>query len=182
MVVIRKIRLFVALLALSCSQQSAFANDSLKCASQDLTWVASEKTLHIRNNAECFLGDLYKAFPDVGIVEPINEIENAWVLNGNILLKDGARLNIYGSKAGGKTDLLRIASSPTEFFSIVAEWGHIEIRNTTITSWDASLKGPAEIYDDGRAYIKVRSILADDGTALESEMNILDSEVSYLGV
>jgi parallel beta-helix repeat protein len=67
--------------------------------------------------------------------------------------------------------------------SVTANWGTLDIESTKITSWDAAVGGPdTEFQTFGRAFVRVRSSLDADGvTALESRMDIVDSEVSFLG-
>jgi len=84
-------------------------------------------------------------------------------------------------------DQLRLQSNNSgdtnQFVFIKADWGSIGIRGTSITSWDDAVNGPdTEYATNGRAYIAVRSRLGVDGTTpMESRMDIIDSDIGYLG-
>ena len=59
--------------------------------------------------------------------------------------------------------------------------GKISIKDTAITSWDASIDGPDERLA-GRAYIAALSGENSAGTkSWSSRMDVEDSEISYLG-
>lgn len=110
-----------------------------------------------------------------------------WHLRANLYLEEGAKLLLYGTKLGGDVNQLRMQSNntgaPFEFVNITADWGIIDIRSTSITSWDDAANGPdTEQIVFRRAFIRIRSTLDTNGvTANESRMDILDSDVGYLG-
>lgn len=54
--------------------------------------------------------------------------------------------------------------------------------DTAITSWDSSIDGPDERLE-GRAYIAALSAESSNGNGIvyTSRMDVLDSEISYLG-
>ncbi|MEJ7636810.1 MAG: right-handed parallel beta-helix repeat-containing protein, partial [Singulisphaera sp.] len=103
----------------------------------------------------------------------------------NILLKEGATLNLHGTNAGGDVNALRLKSDntgPDTFVTVRAIYGEIDIRSTEITSWDSAAAGPDLNTDNGRAFLAVRSYLAPDGvTPLQSRMDIFSSDIGYLG-
>ena len=110
-----------------------------------------------------------------------------WLLSANLLLTNGASLRLHGSRARGDVDELRLRSDnrpgPHAFVSVTADHGAIDIRATRITSWDTAAGGPdREHASYGRAFIRARSRMRSVVlTRLESRMDILDSEVQYLG-
>lgn len=113
-----------------------------------------------------------------------------WHLRCDIMLTNGARLVLHGTKIGGDVNELRLQSNnePTDQYetnivSITADWGSIDIRSTLITTWDDEVNGPDTEYTTfKRSFIRVRSYLDDDFvTPHESRMDIIDSEISHLG-
>src|SRR6185369_9793680 len=68
------------------------------------------------------------------------------------------------------------------FVSITADHGWVDIRSTRVISWDTHAQRPDTDPDNGRAFIRVRSRLATMNLVpLQSRMDIIDSEVAYLG-
>src|SRR5438477_8131816 len=67
-----------------------------------------------------------------------------WHLRCDIVVTNGAKLILHGTKIGGDVNELRLQSnndpdsepSDTNIVSITADWGFIDIRSTFITSWD----------------------------------------------
>lgn len=110
-----------------------------------------------------------------------------WHLRANLYLSEGAKLVLYGTKIGGDCNELRLQSNNTgaanEYMNITADYGEIDIRSTTITSWDDAAQGPdTEFSAFRRAFIRIRSTLDTNGvTAHESRMDIQDSDIGYLG-
>jgi mannuronan 5-epimerase len=102
-------------------------------------------------------------------------------------MEHGARLVLHGTKIGGDVNELRLQSNnngeSNAFISVTADWGSIDIRSTKIFSWDDAVNGPdTESGALRRAFIRVRSSLAPDGvTPRESRMDVIDSEIGYLG-
>jgi parallel beta-helix repeat protein len=129
------------------------------------------------------LSDLKTALPKV----PLTQVSPAvWYLQANIEIEKGATLLLHGTKLGGDVNLLRLKSNNTfetnAYANITADWGQIDIRSTAITSWDEAVQGPdTECWTYGRAYIRVRSSLDDALVVHESRMDVIDSDVGYLG-
>jgi parallel beta-helix repeat protein len=116
----------------------------------------------------------------------VNHSTHTWYLGANIVLRKGATLVLHGTAIGGDTDELRLKSDHTTGTDsqvyISAEWGTIDIRNTTITSWDNAVNGPDRSSAFHRAFIQARSTRDADGvTADESRMNIANSDIGFLG-
>jgi hypothetical protein len=118
---------------------------------------------------------------------PLQRSGRTWLLGANLQLERGATLQLHGAAAGGDVDELRLKSDNTgaddAVVSITADYGELDIQATRITSWDSVAGAPdSEYAAHGRAFIRVRSRLADDGvTPLESRMDIVDAEIAYLG-
>jgi parallel beta-helix repeat protein len=110
-----------------------------------------------------------------------------WLLSANVLLTNGAILRLHGRRARGDVDELRLRSDnlpgPRAFVSLTADHGTLDIRATRVTSWDTAANEPdREHASYGRAFIRARSRMKSAVlTRLESRMDVIDSEVQYLG-
>lgn len=151
------------------------------CDDSNFRWANSSGNLYINGPVTCTLSDIVSINrPEVlELVDPENKV---WMLRANLRLEDGARLKLHGDEQDGDVNELRLAS-PGAFgnISVRADWGSIDIQSTRITSWNEATNLPDGDSSDGRAYIHVRSRLAEDGSAEESRMDIIDSEIRYLG-
>ncbi len=147
---------------------------------------STNQRIYVTGPGVATLSDIKSALPSVALTL-VDPDELVWHLGANIFIENGGRLNLHGSPLGGDVNELRIQSNnsdePHAFCWISADWGRVDIRSTRITSWDDEEDGPdTEYVMFGRAYIRVRSSLAPDGiTARESRMDIIDSDVGYLG-
>lgn len=151
------------------------------CDESNFRWAQSSGSLYVTGPVTCTLSDI----ASIGRPEALELVDSdnkVWMLRANLRLEDGARVNLHGDDEGGDVNELRLAS-PGSFGNISAraDWGTIDIRSTRITSWNETTGQPDTDSSDGRAYIHVRSRLADDGTPEESRMDIINSEISYLG-
>ncbi|MFM1769797.1 MAG: hypothetical protein RJA22_2326 [Verrucomicrobiota bacterium] len=146
-------------------------------------WSASSWRIYIDGPGTASLSDLKAAMPGSALDQVAPGV---WFLRANLYVTEGATLNLHGTKIGGDVNELRLLSDNTgesnSFVSITADYGNISIRNTKITSWDRAVNGPdLETASFRRAFIRARSSLGADGTRYESRMDILDSDVGYLG-
>src|SRR5881394_2545398 len=149
-------------------------------------WAATSNRIYVEGGGSATLSDIKAGLPNapLDLVDATNHI---WLLRANVQIRDGTTLVLHGSSGGGDVDLLRLqsnnSSASNSVVSVTADWGRIDIKNTHITSWDDAVNGPDTEYQTfGRAFVRVRSRLAADGvTALESRMDIVNSEISYLG-
>jgi len=149
-------------------------------------WSGVSQRIYITGPGDATLTQIKAALPEapLELVDPANRV---WYAGANILVERGARLMLYGPGTGGDVGELRLKSdnnlSSNAFVELRADWGHLDIRNTRITSWDSAVNGPdteSGIYR--RAYIRARSSLDPDGvTAHESRMDIINSDIGYLG-
>lgn len=175
--------LVVALLAAGLSGGRAQAGEPGACGRSNLRWASSSNTLYVSGAVICTLSDL-----DQHAAVPLSLVDaraRIWLLRANIVLQDGATLRLRGSRAGGDVNQLRLRSNDSSANDAVvfvrAEWGTIEIEATRVTSWDEHERRPDTSVSDRRAYLHVRSLVDSDGTPRQSRMDILHSDVGYLG-
>jgi parallel beta-helix repeat protein len=147
-------------------------------------WAASSSTMYIEGPGSAMLTDVKAALPKA----PLTQVApGVWHLRADLELSEGAKLLLHGTKIGGDVNELRLQSNnnanSNAFVRITADWGALDIRSTKITSWDDEVNGPdLEVWQFGRASIRVRSFLGDDQvTAFESRMDVIDSDIGYLG-
>jgi parallel beta-helix repeat protein len=142
-------------------------------------------TIFVRGPGLNTLSDIKKDLAHAPLIE-VDPAKHIWYLGANIELSEGATLLLHGHKIGGDTDELRLKSTHSKarssFVSISADWGTIDIADTEITSWNNTVNGPDKNPNAHRAFILARSALNADGvTPNESRMNIVNSDISYLG-
>jgi parallel beta-helix repeat protein len=147
-------------------------------------WSASSYRIYVTGPGTASLSDVKAAVPNA----PLTQVAPAvWHLRANLVVEQGAKLVLHGTKIGGDVNVLRLQSNNTTdtnaILYISVDYGTIDIRSTSITSWDDAVDGPDLEYDLlGRSHIRVRSSLDPDGvTAHESRMDIIDSDIGYLG-
>ncbi len=181
-------------------------SSSLANASPAL-WVAATNTIYI-SGITVTLSDIDALLPTAPLTL-VDAVNHVWKLDAKLMLLNGATLNLYGTEVGGDVDELRLKSNnvrladgseaPDNTIWIKAAYGNIDIRYTTITSWDDALNAPDanpgivpprdgdEGADNGgadhqRSYLAVRSFFDVDGdTPLRSRMDIDHSDIGYLG-
>ncbi len=168
-----------ALLLLTlCAMQSAQA--------ASFRWASSSNRIYIEDGGSATLSQIQAALPNAPLqrVTPGSDI---WLLQAHLYVQDGSRLDLHGPEAGGDVGELRLYSAnhggEHNFITIVADHGQIDIQQTRIVSWDPDAQGPDTEYSQyGRAHIRVSSRFDSDGvTPLESRMDIVASEVAWLG-
>jgi mannuronan 5-epimerase len=158
-------------------------------------WSESSYRIYVEDPGTATFSDIKTALPKA----PLTQIApGVWYLAADLQVANGARLEIHGTKIGGDCNELRLRSNNEFVFHtnsdsgavieinisfISVDWGFLDIRNTKIISWDEAAKGPDLEYSKyHRAYIRCRSSMDPDGvTAHESRMDIMDSEIGYLG-
>ncbi len=130
-----------------------------------------------------------------------NVSPSTWLLRAELRISQGARLNLHGSSIGGDCNELRLRSngdnSIDDYTVIRADYGHVDMRNTLVTSWD-EIEGQPDFtpnrdsFDPAiietvsgrpeyRAHIWVVSRKPLNGQIRESRMDIINSTVEYLG-
>ncbi|NTV31186.1 hypothetical protein HGA91_04395 [candidate division WWE3 bacterium] len=152
------------------------------CTKDQIRYSASNNRLYISNGAVCTLTDIKTQYPKAGL-DLVDDANKIWLLRSNLHIESGATVNLQGTAIGGDVNTLRIQSDTSNKFAYIrADWGNISIDSTRITSWDTSKNSPDTNVSDGRAFIHIRSQLdANDTTAHESRMDILNSDIGYLG-
>jgi mannuronan 5-epimerase len=150
----------------------------------EIRWAASSHRIYVTGPGMATLSEIKAAQDQV----PLDQVASGvWHLRANLVIEEGAQLALHGTGIGGDVDQLRLqsnnATNANSFVFINADWGSISIRRTSISSWDDAGGGPDIEYGTfGRAFVGVRSKLAaDDVTPLESRMDIIDSDIGYLG-
>src|SRR3989339_4765 len=154
------------------------------CTSSNIRWSASSNRVYIFGDVTCTLTDIKSLGSKYIPLELVDSANKIWLLKANIILQNGATLKIHSEKFEGDTNGLRLKSNNAnlnDYISISADWGNIDIFGVKITSWDELSQSPDVDYSNGRAFIRVRSRLDDNGIALESRMDIARSDISYLG-
>lgn len=141
-------------------------------------YSSSSDRIYVEGGGTAMLSDIKAALPNA----PLMQAGSMWTLSADLFIEDGTTLRLVGTDAGGDVDELRLRSDPSRFVQMTADHGTFEIRRTLIRSWNPSVNAPDTDIRDGRAFIRVRSRLAADGrSALESRMDVIDSEISHLG-
>ncbi len=149
------------------------------CGAGDVRWAGTSNRLYVGGaDTVCTIAELDALVPAAQIT-PVNAAQTVWLVGSNIVLDGGARLNIHGPAI----EELRLKSNNSAggIVYLRADAGTIDIRDTRVISWDEAAAGPDTEYGAWqRAHIQARSKLSA-GTALESTMNIINSDVGYLG-
>ena len=147
-------------------------------------WSESSYRIYLTGPGVGTLSDIKAALPKA----PLTQIAPAiWHLKADLQVENGGTLVMHGTKLGGDINELRMKSNNTyesnNAVFISADWGNIDIRSTSITSWDDAVNGPdTECATFHRAFIRCRASLAPDGvTKQESRMDLYDSDIGYLG-
>ncbi|POX36338.1 hypothetical protein C3486_34125 [Streptomyces sp. Ru73] len=175
--------------ALVTGLTSVFAPPAQAAAcSGQVRYASSTNTLYLQSGTA--------TLPDIARLcasAPLYEVDGSpgtWQLDANLVVQNGATLNVHGPDAGGTVKTLRLNSpdsnKPTEVASITAQYGTIDVDAVDITSWDMAKGGPdtdasAGSGERGRAFIRALSYLDTDGTPRQSRMNFYNSDVGYLG-
>ncbi len=155
-------------------------------AAVDIRWSLSSNRIYVIGPGTATLTDIRAAVPNAPLAL-VDEADRIWYLGASLVVQSNAQLQLYGPAIGGDVAVLRLKSDNTRETNAIAEltadWGWLDIRHTKITSWDGAVNGPDKETDTyGRAFVRVRSTLDADGvTAHESRMDVIESEIGYLG-
>ena len=149
-------------------------------------FATTSNRIYVEGGGSATLSNIKAAMPNapLDLVDPANGV---WLLRANLVIADGSVIVLHGTAIGGDVNEFRLQSNNSSvsnsFVSVMADYGSIDIASTRILSWDLAANGPdTEFQTFGRAFVRVRSRLAVDGvTPQESRMDILDSDISYLG-
>ena len=143
-------------------------------------YASSSNRIYVESGGTTTLTQIRENTPSLP-ASALTRSGNVWYLAAELRIEDGVTLLLHGSAIGGDVDELRLKSDSDGEVNLWAEYGTIDIASTKIRSWDASAGAVDTNLADGRAHIRVRSFLDSGGTARESRMDIVDSEISYLG-
>ena len=143
-------------------------------------YASSSNRIYVENGGTTTLTQIRASTPSLP-AGALTRSGNTWYLAAELRIEDGVTLLLHGSAIGGDVDELRLKSDSGGEVNLWAEYGTIDIDSTRIRSWNASAGTVDTNYSDGRAHIRVRSFLDSGGTARESRMDIVNSEISYLG-
>ncbi|MBW3574273.1 MAG: right-handed parallel beta-helix repeat-containing protein [Actinobacteria bacterium] len=153
------------------------------CDAGAVRFASSSNSLYVTGPVTCTLSDL-----DALTTAPLAQVDpgaKVWLLGANLILEQGATLNLHGSEIGGDVDELRLrsnkGSAATDTVFVRAHAGTISMRNTKVISWDEAANGPDTDGVAKRSYVQARSFLDGGGVAQQSRMDIIDSEVGFLG-
>ncbi|HUR41873.1 MAG TPA: right-handed parallel beta-helix repeat-containing protein [Verrucomicrobiae bacterium] len=156
-------------------------------------YSSSNNRIYVYGGGDMTLTDISATTPSLPATA-LQRIDNGiWLLTANIIVQEGTRLMLTGDVTE-----LRLQSNPsaapatdvTSFISIVAgdfdttagtgTNGNILIDGVKVTSWNTATNAPDTLSTDGRAFIRARSAEVS-GVAQESRLDVLNSEVQYLG-
>ncbi|MFF3563436.1 right-handed parallel beta-helix repeat-containing protein [Streptomyces sp. NPDC002574] len=172
---------------------SAGTSSAASCAGQ-VRYASSTNTIYLQSGTASLsaIASLCASAP----LRLVDAASRTWELSADLVVQNGATLLLHGSSAGdgGDVDTLRLRSladnAATNVSSITAQYGTIDIDSVAVTSWDDAAGGPdtdpgvpadAPSGSRGRAFIRALSFLDADGVARESRMDIVDSDLGYLG-
>lgn len=155
-------------------------------------YAASTDTVYLTSGSQT-LSDLALYCPQAPLVMA-DAATKTWELNSDLVVQSGATLVLHGTAAGGDVDNLRLQSlasdAPNDITQITAQAGTIDIASVKVTSWDGvngpdtntTLRDGAPAGSQARAFIRAVSFKdAVTGAKNESTMNIVDSDLGYLG-
>ncbi len=170
--------LILGLLVGVCALQTGTAHASASaCPTTSLRSAVSSNTVYVDGaSTVCTAADVNARYPAM-VVKQANSV---YLVKVNLKLTNGATFQAIGTSAGGDTDQLRLLSDNTSTINITADWGEVNLQNTAVTSWDEAKNGPDTDYTGQRAFVRVRSSFVN-GQALTSRMDIVNSDVGYLG-
>lgn len=171
------------LAALACA--AALAGAFPARAEPGYRWLPQHNLIIVQTGGAT-LSSIKAALPRAPLIL-VDGARKVWWLGAHLLVTNGGSLRLYGSAAGGDVNELRLRSDNTPatgaFVSVTADYGHLDIRATRITSWDSAANGPDTEYAIyGRAFVRARSRLRSMMLVpLQSRLDISDSEIQYLG-
>jgi parallel beta-helix repeat protein len=164
-------------------------------ATRSVSYSATSNIVYLRGCGQSFT--LSQVAQSVGPaqLELVDAANRIWHLKANLRVEEGATLVVAGAAAGGDANWLRMRSDGAGFVYLRSENGTLRFQNTKVTSWDATTGAVDTAYGTaGRAYVTVRTVVAPGRVtspsapcgaggrdAYEARMDVLDSEMSYLG-
>lgn len=158
-------------------------------------WSASNNRIYVYGGGSMTLTDIRATTPSLPdeALQRVDAAARIWLLSANILVEDGTTLQLSGdvselrlksnASAAPATDVTSFVSITAGNFdagSATAGAGTVVVDGVKVTSWDTTSNGPDTDTADGRAFMRARSAVLNALPA-ESRMDILNSEVQYLG-
>ncbi len=167
-------------------QQAVLATNNVhdNVYSASLRYATSTGIIYVEGGGVASLSDIHSALPSAPLVltDAVNHI---WFLAASIEVDQGSTLLLHGTAEGGDVNYLHLKSdNPSDTNSYVwidADWGTIDINGVKVTSWDEGTNGPDAYPTYQRAYIRARSRQNPDFTIQQSTLNVLNSDIGYLG-
>ena len=135
-----------------------------------ITYNSSNRTITVSCSAATRFTDVNNLLKNPAILK--KESAGVWLLAANLVVAKGGNFAIDSID----TSWLKIASSSTAAYGLV-NYGSLKIDSVKITSWNVGTNNYASTGTDGktpRAYIVAKS-------GATGKMNILNSEIAYLG-
>jgi parallel beta-helix repeat protein len=137
-----------------------------------------------------------------GFLQQVDAGNKIWMLNVNLVIEEGATLNLIGG-SGGDVNWLRLKSSAAGIISILARNSTLVIQNAHVSSWDPGTGAPDVTTPGGpgvggtkpRSFIRARSEYRSGRTGgpgnvcdtaggrdyFEARMAVINSTVDHLG-
>lgn len=157
-----------------------FSASRYACGPGDIRYSSSSNRIYVEQPVTCTLTDLTSKVTG-SILELVDTASATWILRANLILRNGAQLDLHSTDNGGDVNELRLLSNPGNFIYIQPNYGTLDVNGPLITSWDETIGGPDTNLIDGRAHLKALSFLDDSGVARESTVNIDNAEIAFLG-
>lgn len=173
--------LVIALMFMSIG--AVFAQGPVSCTSDSIRWAQSTQTVYVfGEKTVCKLEELVELRDTIPLTQS-DETNHVWILSADIVVQDGATLEVRGFESEGMVNELRLLSQndTPKHVSITADNGTLTFINTIVRSWDSKSESPDVEYLNGRAFVRVRSRVNDNGVVQISRLNIDQSTFEYLG-
>lgn len=185
-------RRFAPIAILAAAVAALTAPDATAALSR---WSASNNRIYVYGGGSMTLTDIRATTPSLpdAALQRVDAANNVWLLTANILVEEGTTLSLTGdvkelrlqsnASSAPATDVTSFVSITAGNFDTAAGTGSagtIVVDGVKVTSWNTGANGPDTNTADGRAFMRARSALVS-GVPQESRMDVLNSEVAYLG-
>jgi mannuronan 5-epimerase len=151
-------------------------------------WKASSNRIVITGGGDITLSQIRSGTPNLpeSALQRVDAAARIWLLAADIDIESAdARLML----TSGDVRELRLKSDPLsvtepdfrDYVAITADPGQIRIEGVKVISWDTTVGGVDTNIADGRAFVRARSSQDASGNPRVSRMDVINSEVAYLG-
>jgi parallel beta-helix repeat protein len=155
-------------IAESSRQEGRYKREVASNKGLEVSYDEETNTIIVQAGEEVTLPEISQALEQPDLLQEL--LAGEWLLAANLQINEGAAVEI----AAPDVHWLKLRSDDELFVWIKARGGQLDFSETCVTSWDVA----AQDYDQNGDESQGRSfVLARDG----AQMNILDSELSYLG-